>query len=37
LAAEELGVVGELVLEGELVAWVLAGVVELGSPYREGA
>jgi hypothetical protein len=32
LLAERVGVVGELVLEGELFAWVVACVVDLGSP-----
>jgi len=33
LLAQDLGVVGELVLEGQLVTRVRAGVVELRSPY----
>jgi hypothetical protein len=36
LLAQKVGVVGELVLEGQLVAGVLPGVVEFGSPYCEG-
>lgn len=35
--AEDLAVVGEGVLEGDLVAWVAAGVVDLFSPYDQGA
>jgi hypothetical protein len=37
LLAQDLRVVGELVLERKLVAGVLPGVVEFGSPYGERA
>jgi hypothetical protein len=37
LLAQDLRVVGELVLEGKLIARVLPGVVEFGSPHGERA